>query len=159
MSVMAMRQILQEIVGSGGMPDPTIVLIAPEVPGCATMRERCRLAPPAARANLVSMTSLAKPTPQNRRQRSSRARASTGWQLQEAKARFSELVRRARQEGPQVVTVHGRDEVVVIGADDYRKLAGERTGHALVEAMEQSPHRSTSIAPRRQRLPVRDVDL
>ena len=105
------------------------------------------------------MTSLAKPTPQNRRRQRSRAKASTGWQLQEAKARFSELVRRARQEGPQRVTVHGREEVVVIGADDYRKLAGERTGHALVEAMGQSPHRSTSVAPRRQRLPVRDVEL
>src|SRR5438876_1364277 len=36
------------------------------------------------------------------------------WLLQDAKARFSELVRKARSEGPQHVTVHGRDEVVVI---------------------------------------------
>jgi prevent-host-death family protein len=34
--------------------------------------------------------------------------------LQDAKARFSELVRRVRSEGPQQVTVHGRDEVVII---------------------------------------------
>jgi antitoxin (DNA-binding transcriptional repressor) of toxin-antitoxin stability system len=33
------------------------------------------------------------------------------WLLQDAKARFSELVRRVRSEGPQHVTVHGRDEV------------------------------------------------
>ena len=81
------------------------------------------------------------------------------WKLQDAKARFSELVRRARQDGPQLVTVHGRDEVVVIGADDFRLLAGEPTGRTLVEAMRQSPHRSTNIEPRRVRLSVRDVDL
>lgn len=79
--------------------------------------------------------------------------------MQDAKARFSELVRRAKQEGPQHVTVHGREEVVVIGADDYRKLAGDRTGQVLVDAMQQSPHRSTSIEPRRVRMPVRNLDL
>ena len=81
------------------------------------------------------------------------------WQLQEAKARFSELVRRAKQEGPQRVTVHGREEVVVVGADEFRRLAGDRTGQALVDAMQQSPYRSTSIQPPRLRMPVRDVDL
>jgi len=73
--------------------------------------------------------------------------------------RFSEVVRRAKQEGPQHVTVHGREEVVVIGADDFRRLAGERTGEALVDALRTSPHRSTSIEPPRVRMPVRDVDL
>ena len=79
--------------------------------------------------------------------------------MQEAKARFSELVRRAKQEGPQHVTVHGREEVVVIGADDFRRLAGERSGKALVDAMRASPHRSTTIEPPRVRMPVRDADL
>ena len=36
------------------------------------------------------------------------------WKLEDAKNRFSELVRRARSEGPQVVTKHGRESVVVI---------------------------------------------
>jgi prevent-host-death family protein len=101
------------------------------------------------------MTSVEK----SARRRRSRGKGPAGWQLQEAKARFSEVVRRARQEGPQHVTVHGRDEVVVIGAEDYRKLAGERRGQALVDAMQRSPHRATSLAPRRMRLPIRDVDL
>ena len=79
--------------------------------------------------------------------------------MQDAKARFSEVVRRAKQEGPQHVTVHGREEVVVVGADDFRKLAGERTGQALVDALQQSPHRSTSIEPVRSRMRVRDVTL
>lgn len=47
------------------------------------------------------------------------------WQLQEAKQRFSELVARARSEGPQRVTRHGRDAVVVVAAEEYDRLAGE----------------------------------
>ena len=46
------------------------------------------------------------------------------WQLQAAKQRFSELVERAQREGPQVVTKHGRDAVVVVSVDDYRRLTG-----------------------------------
>lgn len=42
-----------------------------------------------------------------------------GWKLEDAKARFSELVRRARSEGPQRVTVRGRDAVVVIAAEEF----------------------------------------
>ncbi|MGZ9115857.1 MAG: type II toxin-antitoxin system Phd/YefM family antitoxin, partial [Methylocystis sp.] len=44
------------------------------------------------------------------------------WVLQDAKARFSELVRRVRSEGPQHVTVHGRDAVVVVSAEEFRRL-------------------------------------
>jgi prevent-host-death family protein len=43
------------------------------------------------------------------------------WQVQEAKQRFSELIRRTLDEGPQVVTRHGEEVVVVIAADAYRK--------------------------------------
>ena len=45
------------------------------------------------------------------------------WQLQEAKQRFSELVRRALNEGPQTVTRHGEDVVVVLAAAAYRELS------------------------------------
>ncbi len=48
------------------------------------------------------------------------------WQLQEAKQRFSELVRLAIAEGPQTVTRHGQAVVVVIGADEYRRLIGQK---------------------------------
>jgi prevent-host-death family protein len=47
------------------------------------------------------------------------------WQLQEAKQRFSEVVRRALEDGPQVVTRHGRDVVVVVSAAQFDKLRGE----------------------------------
>ncbi len=46
------------------------------------------------------------------------------WQLQEAKQRFSRLVQRALDEGPQVVTRHGVDAVVVLSAQEYRRLTG-----------------------------------
>ena len=81
------------------------------------------------------------------------------WALQDAKARFSELVRKVRSEGPQHVTVHGRDEVVVISADDYRGMTSDRSGQVLIAAMQASPFREINIEPGRIRLPVRDVDL
>lgn len=46
------------------------------------------------------------------------------WQVQQAKQRFSELVRRALHEGPQVVTRHGEEVVVVLAADEFRRLNG-----------------------------------
>ena len=88
-----------------------------------------------------------------------RGRRPGRWLLQDAKARFSELVRRVRAEGPQHVTVHGRDEVVVIAAEDYRRLQGDLGGAALIAAMAASPHRELDIEPGRSRLPVRDVEL
>lgn len=48
------------------------------------------------------------------------------WQLQDAKARFSELVRRALTEGPQTVTRHGEDTVVVLSAAEYERLLKAR---------------------------------
>ena len=47
------------------------------------------------------------------------------WQLQEAKQRFSELLRRARAQGPQVVTKHGEEVAVVVSIEDYRRLTDE----------------------------------
>ena len=79
--------------------------------------------------------------------------------MQDAKARFSELVRRVRSEGPQHVTVHGRDEVVVIAAEEFPRLKGSRTGQALIDAIQSSPYREIEIEPRRMPLRVRDVSL
>ena len=81
------------------------------------------------------------------------------WLLQDAKARFSELVRRARSEGPQHVTIHGRDEVVVVATEEFRRLQGGRTGKALIAAIQKSPYRDIELAPERLPMPVRDVTL
>jgi prevent-host-death family protein len=98
----------------------------------------------------------AKPAKPRRR---TRDRKTGEWLLQDAKARFSELVRRVRSEGPQRVTVHGRDEVVVISAEEFRRLKGDPTGEALIAAMQASPHRGIDIEPRRAPMPVRKVSL
>ena len=81
------------------------------------------------------------------------------WVLQDAKARFSELVRRVHSDGPQHVTVHGRREVVLVSGDEFRRLKGELTGEALIAAMQSSPHRDIDIEPSRAAMPVRDVIL
>jgi prevent-host-death family protein len=81
------------------------------------------------------------------------------WLLRDAKARFSEVVRRVRSDGPQHVTVHGRDEVVIMSAEEFRRLKGDETGKALVDAMQASPHRDIDIEPKRGAMPVRDVVL
>jgi antitoxin Phd len=59
------------------------------------------------------------------------------WQLQAAKQQFSELVERARREGPQVVTKHGKEAVVVVSAEEYRRLRG--SGPSLVEFIRTAP--------------------
>jgi len=47
------------------------------------------------------------------------------WPVQDAKQRFSELIRTAHADGPQVVTRHGEEIAVVIDIAEYRHLKGE----------------------------------
>jgi prevent-host-death family protein len=81
------------------------------------------------------------------------------WPLQDAKARFSELVRLAHSDGPQRVTLHGRDAVVVVDADEFRRLEGARSGQLLVDALQASPPRKVEIEPGRSAMPVRPVKV
>ena len=81
------------------------------------------------------------------------------WRLQDAKARFSELVRLAHSDGPQHVTLHGRDSVVIVDAVEFHRLQGARTGQLLIDALQSSPHREIEIEPRRSAMPVRAVKL
>jgi PHD/YefM family antitoxin component YafN of YafNO toxin-antitoxin module len=55
------------------------------------------------------------------------------------------------------VTVHGRDEVVVITAEDFRRLKGEKTGQALIQALQASPRREIDLTPARTPMIVRGV--
>jgi prevent-host-death family protein len=48
------------------------------------------------------------------------------WQVQDAKTRFSELIERARTEGPQTITRHGRERAVLLSIEDYRALAAHK---------------------------------
>ncbi len=55
------------------------------------------------------------------------------WQVQEAKARFSEMVERALREGPQTVTRHGTPVAILVRADEYQRLrSGGKTFKALL---------------------------
>lgn len=63
---------------------------------------------------------------------------TTRWQLQEAKNRLSEVVRKAREEGPQVITLRGDEAVVVVDAEQCRQLSQRPKGN-LVEFLRRSP--------------------
>ena len=59
------------------------------------------------------------------------------WQMQTAKARFSELVKHAAQEGPQDITLHGRSVAVVVSRELFDRLSGNE--QSLVDFMRASP--------------------
>ena len=59
------------------------------------------------------------------------------WQMQEAKARLSELVKRAEQHGPQDITLHGRSVAVVVSRAAFERMSGQAA--SLVDFMQASP--------------------
>lgn len=71
------------------------------------------------------------------------------WQLQEAKQKFSELVRRTVEEGPQTVTRHGEEIVVVVPAEEFRRLTGDKPSFKefLMSAPEGLEHIITERPP------------
>ena len=75
------------------------------------------------------------------------------WQLQQAKNRFSEVVERALKEGPQTVTKHGRDAVVIVAADEFQRTttAGRKPSQSLAEFLLHSPLRGSKLRTRRRR--------
>ena len=81
------------------------------------------------------------------------------WRLQDAKARFSELVRLANSDGPQHVSLHGRDAVVVVDAAEFKRLQGARTGELLIAALQAAPRGGVEVEARRAAMPVRAVKL
>ena len=82
-----------------------------------------------------------------------------GWKLEDAKARLSELVRLAKEQGPQRVTVYGKDAVVVMSADDYARIAPAREQPSLHALLSNSPLRDLDMSPAHERSPVREVEL
>ena len=70
------------------------------------------------------------------------------WQLQEAKARLSEVVRKAAKEGPQSITVHGETSVVVISDKEYERLNHPR--ESFVKFMRRLPLYGVELDLRRK---------
>ncbi len=81
------------------------------------------------------------------------------WRLQDAKARFSEVVRKARSEGPQRVTLDGQDAVVIVDAAAFDQAREERTVQRLVDALAASPLGDVALERESVTGPVRPVAL
>ena len=80
------------------------------------------------------------------------------WQLQEAKNRLSEVVRKAADEGPQTITLRGEDAVVVVDAKEYARLT-RKPKKTLVEFLRSSPLAAVSLDLTRSPDTGRPVDL
>jgi prevent-host-death family protein len=65
------------------------------------------------------------------------------WQLQDAKSKFSQVVNRAMKEGPQIVTKHGQEVVVVLSMEEYRKLIEQKP--TLFELLTSSPFAGSKL--------------
>ena len=79
------------------------------------------------------------------------------WQLQEAKNKFSSLVDKALHDGPQIVTKHGKESVVVLSLEDYQKM--NRPKSNLVTFFKNSPLFNSDIDFSRDKSTSRDLDL
>ncbi|MGI8782649.1 MAG: type II toxin-antitoxin system prevent-host-death family antitoxin [Acidobacteriota bacterium] len=101
------------------------------------------------------MTTKRTSTAKKRSVRAARgAPPKTRWQLQTAKAQFSEVFRRARSEGPQWVTRQNKEAVVILPAEEF-----ERQPVSLVEFFAQSPLARVKIDFERRPDYSRRVDL
>jgi len=76
------------------------------------------------------------------------------WQLQEAKNRLSEVVKAAKSDGPQIITVHGKEEVAVVSMVELRRLRQRQRGRPFWET---APKVKLDIA--RSRNTGRNVDF
>jgi prevent-host-death family protein len=79
------------------------------------------------------------------------------WTVAEAKAKFSELIERARSDGPQTITRNGRTAVVVVAAEEWERKT-KRTGN-LAEFFAASPLRGSDMKAKRVKDRPRKIDL
>jgi len=79
------------------------------------------------------------------------------WQLQDAKARFSELIKSVHDEGPQQVTVRGKPSAVVISVEEYEAMKRQRP--SFVDLMRSSPLVGENLTVDRSDSLTRDITL
>jgi prevent-host-death family protein len=79
------------------------------------------------------------------------------WQVQEAKQRFSEVLRAAESGEPQIVTKHGEEVAVVIDIAEYRRLHGEQL--SFMSYLRAEPFTDAGFEIERQRDLPREIDL
>ncbi len=86
--------------------------------------------------------------------------AGESWQIQSAKARFSEVFRRARTEGPQRITRQGKEGVVMVAEEQYEQLVGKsHQPKNLVQFFRQSPLVGVDLDLERDRDAGRDIEI
>ena len=81
------------------------------------------------------------------------------WQLQTAKARFSEVFRRARSKGPQYVTGNHQEAVVVIAVEEFERLKRGKRKTSIVQFFAESPLVGSGIDLERKPDFIRKVKL
>ena len=79
------------------------------------------------------------------------------WQLQEAKARLSEVIKQASKEGPQTITMRGEPTAVVISINEYERLRRPKVN--FVEFMRKSPAFGVDLDLRREQTLTRESDI
>jgi prevent-host-death family protein len=79
------------------------------------------------------------------------------WQLQEAKARFSELIRLCKIEGPQIVTIRGKEEAILLSKKEYESLIKKKPN--LVDFISNSPLKGIELDLTRDNSSPRKIDL
>lgn len=79
------------------------------------------------------------------------------WQLQDAKNNFSHLIKEAVQNGPQIVTKHGKKVVVVISFEEYEQMTKPQTD--LVTFLRNSPLANLNLDVVRDKRPTRNISL
>ena len=96
----------------------------------------------------------------SKKQNARRKAVSQTWQLQTAKARFSEVFRRAREEGPQLVTRQGKEGVVILPLEDFDQLVDRaKKPRSLVRFFAESPLAGLQLNLERMQDVGRDVKL
>ncbi len=78
------------------------------------------------------------------------------WQFQEAKSLLSEVIKKAKKEGPQSITVQGSVAAVIISSKEYERLKHPRG--SFVEFMRQSPLYGVDLDLKREQTPTRKTE-
>ena len=86
-----------------------------------------------------------------------RSSDTPAWSVATAKARFSEVLEKARSEGPQTITRNGREAAVVVSAEEWHRRTKPRL--ALGDFLAKSPLRGSDLDLERPRDEPRDIDL
>lgn len=79
------------------------------------------------------------------------------WSVADAKAHFSEVIERARHDGPQTITRNGKNTVVVVSIEEWERRSKPK--ESLVEFLNNSPLKNSGLVIEREKGGFREVDL